>query len=96
MDYPKLISEKWNLTAKFNCLQAIYLYAPSALAVPMLCVADREVKRDLFSPSLRNSFDKPGLPEEKNNYRFDIMFNSLRKIIYIYVRYVSFTTQIYT
>ena len=35
MDYPKLISEKWNLTAKFNCLQAIYFYAPSALAVPM-------------------------------------------------------------
>ena len=35
MDYPKLISEKWNLTAKFNCLQAIYLYAPSALSVPM-------------------------------------------------------------
>ena len=38
MDYPKLISEKWNLTAKFNCLQllqAIYCYAPSALAVPM-------------------------------------------------------------
>ena len=35
MDYPKLISEKWNLTAKFNCLQAIYFYAPrpSALAV---------------------------------------------------------------
>ena len=29
MDYPKLISEKWNLTAKFNCLQAIYFYAPS-------------------------------------------------------------------
>ena len=29
MDYPKLISEK------FNCLQAIYFYAPSALAVPM-------------------------------------------------------------
>ena len=30
MDYPKLISEKWNLTAKFNCttnLQAIYFYA---------------------------------------------------------------------
>ena len=21
MDYPKLISEKWNLTGKFNCLQ---------------------------------------------------------------------------
>ena len=37
MDYPKLISEKWNLTAKFNCLQAIYFDAPSALAVPM-CV----------------------------------------------------------
>ena len=35
MDYPKLISEKWNLTAKFNCLQAIYFDAPSALAVPM-------------------------------------------------------------
>ena len=35
MDYPKLISEKWNLTAKFNCLEAIYIYAPSALAVPM-------------------------------------------------------------
>ena len=35
MDYPKLISEKWNLTAKFNCLEAIYFYAPSALAVPM-------------------------------------------------------------
>ena len=35
MDYPKLISEKWNLTAKFNCPQAIYFYAPSALAVPM-------------------------------------------------------------
>ena len=35
MDYPELISEKWNLTAMFNCLQAIYLYAPSALAVPM-------------------------------------------------------------
>ena len=35
MDYPKLISEKWNLTAKFNCLQATYFYAPSALAVPM-------------------------------------------------------------
>ena len=35
MDYPKLISEKWNLTAKFNCLQAIYFDAPIALAVPM-------------------------------------------------------------
>ena len=35
MDYSKLISEKWNLTAKFNCLQAIYFDAPSALAVPM-------------------------------------------------------------
>ena len=35
MDYPKLISEKWNLTAKFNRLQAIYFDAPSALAVPM-------------------------------------------------------------
>ena len=36
MDYPKT-SEKWNLTAKFNCLQAIYFYASgsSALAVPM-------------------------------------------------------------
>ena len=35
MDYSKLISEKWNLTAKFNCLQtslqAIYFDAPSAL-----------------------------------------------------------------
>ena len=40
MDYPKLISEKWNLTAKFNCLQAIYFDAPSALAVPM-CGLDR-------------------------------------------------------
>ena len=30
MDYPKLISEKWNLTAKFNCLQAIYFDAPRA------------------------------------------------------------------
>ena len=30
-----LISEKWNLTAKFNCLQAIYFDAQSALAVPM-------------------------------------------------------------
>ena len=40
MDYPKLISEKWNLTAKFNCLQAIYFDAPSALrvAVPMCVV----------------------------------------------------------
>ena len=37
MDYQKLISEKWNLTAKFNCLEAIYFYAPSALAVSM-CV----------------------------------------------------------
>ena len=36
MDYPKLISEKWNLTVKFNCLQAIYFDAPSALAVPRL------------------------------------------------------------
>ena len=35
MDYLKLISEKWNLTAKFNCLQAIYVDAPIALAVPM-------------------------------------------------------------
>ena len=34
-------SEKWNLTAKFNCLQAIYCYAPSALAVPRLCVDPR-------------------------------------------------------
>ena len=25
MDYPKLISEKWNLTAKFNCLDGHYL-----------------------------------------------------------------------
>ena len=25
MDYPKLISEKWNLTAKFNCLDSHYL-----------------------------------------------------------------------
>ena len=40
MDYPKLISEKWNLTAKFNYLQAIYFYAPSALAVPM-CATTR-------------------------------------------------------
>ena len=39
MDYPKLILEKWNLTAKFNCLQAIYFYAPSALAVPMCGLA---------------------------------------------------------
>ena len=39
MDYPKLISEKWNLTAKFNCLQAIYFYAPSAIAVPMTMCA---------------------------------------------------------
>ena len=31
----KIFSEKWNLTAKFNYLQAIYFYAPSALAVPM-------------------------------------------------------------
>ena len=39
MDYPKLISEKWNLTAKFNCLQAIYFDALSALAVPMCAMA---------------------------------------------------------
>ena len=41
---PKTYSEKWNLTAKFNCLQAIYFYAPSALAVPMsmtMCGVDR-------------------------------------------------------
>ena len=38
MDYPKLISENWNLTAKFNCLEAIYFYAPSALAVRMCAV----------------------------------------------------------
>ena len=38
MDYPKLISEKWNLTAKFNCLQAIYFDAPIALAVPMCAI----------------------------------------------------------
>ena len=43
MDDPKLISEKWNLTAKFNCLEAIYFYAPSALAVPM-CVTIQEKK----------------------------------------------------
>ena len=29
-----LFQKKWNLTAKFNCLQAIYFDAPSALAVP--------------------------------------------------------------
>ena len=42
MDYPKLISEKWNLTAKFNCIQAIYFFAPSALAVPM-CDVDPHI-----------------------------------------------------
>ena len=44
MDYPKLISEKWNLTAKFNCLQAIYFDAPSALAV--LCVRNSRSNMD--------------------------------------------------
>ena len=47
MDYPKLISEKWNLTAKFNCLQAIYFYAPSALAVPM-CVVGKFQRKFIF------------------------------------------------
>ena len=36
MDYPKLISEKWNLTAKFNCLDGhALLDVPFALRVPM-------------------------------------------------------------
>ena len=48
MDYPKLISEKWNLTAKFNCLQAIYFDAPIALAVPML--GQSEVNFFFFKP----------------------------------------------
>ena len=45
MDYQKFISEKWNLTAKFNCLQlqAIYFDAPSALAVPM-CAPDHDLR----------------------------------------------------
>ena len=34
MDYPKLISEKWNLTAKFNCLQAIYFLCPKCTSCP--------------------------------------------------------------
>ena len=46
MDYPKLISEKWNLTAKFNCLQAIYFYAPSALAVPMCDKNEEKIDND--------------------------------------------------
>ena len=35
LDYPKIITftEKWNLAVNFNCLEAIYFYAPSALAV---------------------------------------------------------------
>ena len=47
MDYPKLISEKWNLTAKFNCLQAIYFDAPSALAVPM-CAPKRPINYNFW------------------------------------------------
>ena len=54
MDYPKLISEKWNLTAKFNYLQAIYLYAPSALAVPMCGLALVLGEWSQFKEKLKN------------------------------------------
>ena len=57
MDYPKLISEKWNLTAKFNCLQAIYFYAPrpSCTSCPYVChrLACYSVGRTYDGPQLQ-------------------------------------------
>ena len=33
--YPKLISEKWNLAAKFHCLDAHYFATQKYRSVPM-------------------------------------------------------------
>ena len=38
------------LTAKFNCLQAIYFYAPSALAVPMCGLEVHVDQVELYRP----------------------------------------------
>ena len=46
MDYPKLISEKWNLTAKFNCLDGHYLMCH--LHYVSLCVDNANFKQYKF------------------------------------------------
>ena len=70
MDYPKLISEKWNLTAKFNCLDMPLLSVPFALRVPM-CAHDEgvppasaQLKRVLFTLALHRDYRRKNQTRE--------------------------------